>query len=269
VTIGGPYKTPPSSNYVGAAVLGAGARIVWFTVVGQNGGPGQFIYTYNYGGGWNGPVAGGITGGANDIGYLHAMASADGYLHIVGQTYHGAYPNGSYGAVVAEITPGQVPAFLTLEPPDPAAKVRSSGDLYAASDGSIHVLASFDGAAAYYHRPAGEPWDGHLAALHVFPDTYRARFVRPDGGPLWIVRGSASDQGTTLHRAPTTDVAAAVDWPAAETFPVPAPAPGFAQPAAIYVESPTYQESPAGALNFALCGQYQQGDESIYQFTAD
>jgi hypothetical protein len=267
VTIGGPYKTPPNSNYVGAAVLAAGARIVWFTVVGQNGGPGQFIYTYNYGGGWNGPVVGGITGGANDIGYLHAMATTDGHLHIVGQTYHGAYPDGSYGAVVAEITPGQVPSFLTLEPPEPVAELRSSGDLYASPEGALHVLATFDGTAAYYHRPAGEPWDGHLAPIHVFPDSYRARFARPGGGPLWIVRGSASDQGTTLHRAPTTDVAAAVDWPAAETFPVPAPAPGFAQPAAIYVESPTYQESPAGALNFALCGQYQQGDKLIYHFT--
>jgi hypothetical protein len=268
VTIGGPYTTPPNSNYVGAAVLGDGARIVWFTVVGQNGGPGQFIYTHNYGGGWNGPVAGGITGGANDLGYVHAMATAGGGLALVGQAYYGAYPNGSYGAVVADLTPGQVPEFMVLQSPDDAAVVRSSADLYLdEASGAAHVLAYFDGAVAYYHRPGGAAWAGHLAPLHVFADTYRARFLRPAGGPLWLVRGSASDQGVALLRG-GDDLAAAVDWVAAAAFAVPTPAPGFDAPSAIYVESPTYQRAPVGGLDFALCGQYGAADHQIFHIRA-
>lgn len=268
VTIGGQiYPTPPNSNYIGAAMLGDGARIVWFTVVGENGGPGQFVYTYNYGGGWNGPVAGPIAGGGNDVGYVHAMATAGGELALVAQTYFGAYPNGSFGAGVADVTPGQVANFLTLESPDPAAVVRSSADLYLdAESGAAHVLAYFDGAVAYYHRPGGASWDGHLAPLHVFPDSYRARFVRPAGERLWIVRGGSGGQGVTLHRAQATALTDAIDWAAADAFPVAAPAPGFGAPTAIYVESPTYQRTPVEGLNFAVCGEYTVSDRLIYHF---
>ena len=81
--------------------------------------------------------------------------------------------------------------------------------------------------------------------------------------------GSASDDGTYLHRAPSSDVFGPIDWDLGDTFQVPAPAPGFATPSAIYVESPTYQHGPAGALEFALCGQYEQADHEIFQFTAN
>lgn len=259
------YQTPDAANYVGAAVLGDGARIVWFTVVGANGGPGQFVYTYNFGGGWNGPVVGGIGDGGNDVGYIHAMARADGTLDLVAQTYFGAYPNGTFGAAVGALTPGQPAEFLALESPDPAATIRSSSDVYVdAATGAAHVLAIFDAKVAYYHRPAGAAWADHLAPLYVFEDTYRARFVRPEGGPLWVVRGGNAGQGVTLHRAPGADAADAVDWAAAESSPLTAPAPGFGAPTAIYVESPTYQRAPVGGLNFALCGEYQVADALIY-----
>lgn len=270
ITISGAvYVTPPAANYVGAAVLGDGARIVWFTVVGENGGPGELIYTYNYGGGWNGPVVAGL-GGANDIGYVHAMATAAGGLALVGQTFTGSYPNGTYAAVVADLTPGQLPTFLALAPPDLAAKVRSSADLFHdPASGATHVLASFDGAVAYYHRPGGAAWADHLQPLHVFPDTYRARFVRPEGGPLSLARGSASDQGTWLHHAVSGDLADAVAWADAKVVPVAAPAAGFLAPSAIYVESATYQRTPVGALGFALCGQYALADHQIFHVTSE
>lgn len=257
------YTTPLSSNYVGAAVLGPGARIVWFTVVGANGGPGQLIYTYNYGGGWNGPVIADL-GGANDIGYVHAMATPGGQLALVGQTFTGQYPDGTYGAVVADITPGQVPTFMTLETPDPAAVTRSGADLLYDADGDTHVLALFDGAVAYYHRPAGEGWAGHTAPLHVFPDTYRARFAHPQGDRPWLIRGSASGQGVQLLHAPERAAGGPVTWADAEVLDVARAGPGFTAPSAIYVESPTYQLAPAAALEFAVCGQYQVGDRNIW-----
>ncbi|PCC74627.1 hypothetical protein SAMN02745121_06992 [Nannocystis exedens] len=263
VLVGGQvYTTPPASNYVGAAVLGPGARVVWFTVVGEGGGPGRWVYTYNYGGGWNGPVEVDL-GGANDLGYVHAMASPGGQLQLVGQAFTGAYPDGTYAAVVADVTMGQVPTFLSLEPPDPAAQIRSGADLFHDGAGDTHVLAAFDGVVAYYHRPGGASWAGHTAPLHVFPDTYRARFVRPAGDRLWLVRGSIGGQGVQLLRAPEQR-GGPVDWAAAEVVDVTSPGPGFAAPSALYVESPTYQLAPAGALEFAVCGQYQVGDRSIW-----
>ncbi|MDC0718888.1 hypothetical protein [Nannocystis bainbridge] len=263
---GNVYTTPPSSNYVGAAVLGPGARVVWFTVVGAGGGPGQWIYTYNYGGGWNGPVQVDL-GGANDLGYVHAMATPGGELALVGQTFTGNYPDGSYAAVVADVTMGQVPKYMSLEPPDPAAQVQSGADLFHDPAGDTHVLAYFDDVVAYYHRPAGAAWDTHTSPLHVFADTYRARFARPAGAPLWLIRGSLSGQGVELLRAPAPG--GPVAWADAEVLEVASPGPGFAAPSAIYVESPTYQQGQAGALEFAVCGQYQVGDRSIWHGRLD
>ncbi|MBK7827547.1 hypothetical protein [Nannocystis sp.] len=267
---GVPYQTPQSSNYVGAAVLGAGWRIVWWTVVGENGGEGAFYYTYNYGGGWNGPVASGLAG-ANDLGYVHAMATAEGGLALAGQTFTGKYPDGSYHAVVAEVTPGQPLVYTILADLEPGVEVRTAADLWQDRDsGAVHVVATTQtGGLRYYHRPPGAAWAGHALPLHSFADGYRARFVRPAGEPLHLVVGSASGSGVTVLRAPDVGVDAAIDWGAAVSFAMPEPGPGFAAPSALYVESRSYQERPVGGLGFAICGAYQVSDEQIWEVTLE
>ena len=263
---GAEYQTPASSNYVGAALLGEGWRIVWWTVVGENGGEGAFYYTYNYGGGWNGPVASGLAG-ANDIGYVHAMATGAGGLALAGQTFTGKYPDGSYHAVVGELTPGMPLVTTILADPDPAIEVRTAADLWHDPDsGAVHVVATTQtGGLRYYQRPPGAAWAEHALPKHSFADGYRARFVRPAGGRLHLVLGSSSGAGVTVLRAPDDDVAAAVDWAAAESFAVPEPGPGFAAPSALYVESRTYQERPVAGLGFAICGAYQISDGEIWE----
>jgi hypothetical protein len=263
---GTPYMTPPSSNYVGAAVLGEGARVVWWTVVGENGAPGAFYYTYNYGGGWNGPVATDLTP-YNDIGYVHAMATSDGRLMLVGQTFTGKYPDGTYNAVVAEVVPGASPTFVPLAGGGPEVQALSSGDLWLDADaGDVHVLATTSaGGVAYYHRPAGAPWAAHVQPLHVFADTYRARFMRAADGPLHVVRGSGGGGGVSVLRGPATAPGEAVDWAAAQTIAVTSPGAGFAAPSGLYVESPAYQSRPVGALQFAMCGQYEVSDGEVWQ----
>lgn len=262
---GVPYVTPASSNYVGAAVLAPGSRVVWWTVVGDNGGPGAFYYTYNFGGGWNGPVVSGL-GAANDLAYVHAMRTADGHLRLAGQAFTGKYPDGTYSALVADLVPGQALAFTALAGGAPRVIAQSAADLWLdPQSGAVHVLASrSDGSVAYYHRPAGATWAEHAAPLHGFPDTYRARFIRPEGGPLHLVRGSHSGAGVELLRAGEGDIAAAIDWASAEVLPVPPPAEGLGAPSGLYVESPTYQAAPVGAVNFAMCGQYQVSDGQVW-----
>jgi len=263
---GQPYMTPDNSNYIGAAVLGAGWRIVWWTVVGSNGGPGAFYYIYNYGGGWNGPV---VTDLApyNDIGYVHAMSTVDARLMLAGQTFTGKYPDGTYNAVVAEVTPGDPIAFVALASGAPDLAAQTAADLWLdRASGAVHVLAATDdGAVRYYQRPGDAAWADHTAPLHVFPDSYRARFMRSGDGPLHVVRGSGSGSGVEVLRAATSAVDVAVDWAAAEHFAVAPPKDGFLAPSALYVESPTYQEAPVGGLNFAMCGQYKVSDGEVWQ----
>jgi hypothetical protein len=264
---GMPYMTPPNSNYVGAAVLGDGARIVWWTVVGDNGGPGAFYYTYNYGGGWNGPVPTNLAT-YNDIGYIHAMSTTDGTrVALVGQTFTGKYPDGFYNAVVADLTPPDPVAFVDLAGGAADVAALSTADLWIdRASGAVHVLATVTGGAvAYYHRPAAEPWAAHAQPLHVFPDSYRARFMRAGDGPLHVVRGSAGGTGVEVLRATGDAVDGAVDWATAQEFAVPSPGEGFAAPSALYVESPTYQTAAVGAVQFAMCGQYQVSDGEVWQ----
>ena len=162
VISGQPHVTPANSNYVGAAVLGPGWRIVWWTVVGENGAPGEFHYTYNYGGGWNGPVVSGL-GDANDFAYVHAMRSATGELRLAGQAFIGKYPDGTYSARVADLTPGQPLALVALGSGDPKLVAQTAADLWVdpASD-AVHVLATrSDASVGYYHRPGGAAPRGH------------------------------------------------------------------------------------------------------------
>lgn len=267
---GVPYQTPPNSNYVGAALLGEGWRIVWWTVVGENGGEGSFYYTYNYGGGWNGPVASGLAG-ANDLGYVHAMATAGGGLALAGQTFTGKYPDGSYHAVVGELTPGMPLVTTILTDVEPGVEVRTVADLWNDPvSGAVHVVATTQtGGLRYYHRPPGSPWAEHTLPDHSFADGYRARFVRPAGAGLHLVLGSSSGAGVTVFRAPDDAVDMAVDWGVAESFAVPEPGPGFAAPSALFVESATYQERAVAGLRVAICGAYQVSDGEIWELTME
>jgi len=266
VISGQPHVTPANSNYIGAAVLGPGWRIVWWTVVGENGAPGEFHYTYNYGGGWNGPVVSAL-GDANDFAYVHAMRSATGELRLAGQAFIGKYPDGTYSARVADLVPGQPLALVALGSGDPMLVAQTAADLWVdpVSD-AVHVLATrSDASVGYYHRPGGAAWAAHGEPLHVFSDSYRARWLRAGQGPLHLLRGSAGGAGTWLWRAATPEVAGPVDWALAEQFAVPAPAEGFGAPSALFVESPTYQATPVLAIEFAMCGQYPISDGQIWQ----
>ncbi len=267
-----PYQTPPSSNYVGAAVSPAGARVVWFTVVGQNGGEGQWIYLYNFGGGWNGPVEATLAGG-NDFAYVRASFADDASLGVVGQLYYGAYPNGEYRAAVSDFSLGQVPSFTSLTAPAPATTTVSGADIVVDPDsGARHVLARTDaGAVAYYHRPGAASWADHADALYVFENTYRARFLEPELGALHVARGGASGGGITLVTADGPAGAEAIDWATASVATVPLPRgaePDFDAPSAIYVESRAYQTTPTPAVNFAFCGEYMAADNEIWQARA-
>lgn len=260
VTIGGPYSTPPNSNYVGAALDPNGARIVWFTVVGVSGGGGDFIYTYNFGGGWNGPVVTTLPG-YNDMAYVRASFSAANTISWLGQAYTGQYPNGEYGIGAREVSLGQPANFVTLGPAVGVDEtVRSAGDVWVDPDsGDTHAFARVDQATHYYVRPAGQSWADHAEPVDVLESVSRARFSTANGGPLMVL--TSGGEGLVLRWAePSVDI----DWNAAPSAEVIVPSEGFEAPSALYTAGPEYQTAAVDSLHFAVCGQYQVADHEVW-----
>ncbi len=270
IAIGGPYLVPEDANYVGAALAPDPAHLVWFTIVGDAGGAGQLVYTYDYGGGWNGPVVTQLPG-FNDIGYVFAAFTAPSHAVMVGQTFTGVYPTGTYDAVVVELDFGE-PAQLFVLGAGGGVDVRSGADIWVdPGSGAVHVLAETDAGLGYWFRPAGAAWTDHLLALELVPDTFRGRFAVPPGGPLALARGSATTGGLELRIAATSPDQPA-SWADAEAVALPIPVAGFDAPSAIYAAGPSYQddylEGPTRALgrfHVAACGRYQSADAEIWQ----
>lgn len=262
IAIGGPYATPPNSNYVGAALGPGGATVVWFTVVGAGGGAGQFVYTADYGGGWNGPTVTGLPG-FNDYSYVRASFRAANQLAIVGEAYVGAFPDGSYTVGVSDVTLGSGVAFDVLGPGARPVEVGSPADIWVDPDhGDVHALAHAGGVVTYFHRPAGASWADHATPVATLPETYRARFLHVLGGPLVLARGSSSGAGIEVRWAERDG--SPIDWGAAQSLDVALDERGFGSPSAIYAMQPHYQTVPVSELHFAVCGQYGVADGRIH-----
>ncbi len=263
ISIGGPYSTPPQSNYVGAALDPNGARVVWFTTVG-GAGSGQFTYTYDFGGGWNGPIAWTLPG-YNTFEYVRASFGAPNTVTWHGQLLLGAFPGGTFDPAIAETTLGQTPTLTPLGGDAPPLDVRTGADIWVdPQTGDQHAVAQATGSLAYYYRPGADSWANHTQPLHWFEDTFRARFVAPAAGGLALVRGSASGRsGVDVWIVDT--VTGSIDWNAATVAEVPtAGVIGLSRPSGIYVEGATYQSVPVEGIEFALCGAYQESDEQLW-----
>lgn len=259
IAIGGAYATPPNSNYVGAALDPSGAKIVWFTVVGSAGATGQFIYTYNFGGGWNGPVLNTLPG-YNDFAYVRAFTPRANTVEWVGQAYIGDFPNGSFAVGADTVALGSQPAFQTLGPPAaPDISVRQAGDVWIdPSTGDSHALARAGNATYYFHKPAAEQWSAHTDPDEVLDGIVQTRWLHAQGQPLMMLaRGAGPLRALWLGGGAT-------QWATAEELPIDIPARGFESPSAIYSAGPEYQTEAVTSLDFAVCGQYQVSDEQIW-----
>jgi hypothetical protein len=263
LVIGGPYVTPASSNYVGAALLPGGAHLVWFTVVGESGGAGQFAYSYDFGGGWNGPVVTALPG-FNDVAYLFASFTSPSHATLLGTTFTGVYPNGTFDAVVVELELGQPAQFVVLAA-EGGLEVSVGNDIWVdPTSGAAHVLASTAGGLGYWFRPPGEAWPDHAVAREIVASASTARFVAPTGGPFAIADIGVGTGALEIRIAATAPDQPAT-WTEAETIAIPTVTTGFDPPSALWVEGPTYQDTPPTGLHVAACGQYPNSDGEIWQ----
>ncbi len=263
ITIGGAYSTPPNSNYVGAALAPNGARVVWFATVG-GAGSGQLTYTYDFGGGWNGPVALTLPG-YNTLEYMRASFGEPNTITWHGQLLLGRYPGGTFDPGIAQAMLGQLPSLQVLGGDGPGVDVISGADVWVDPvSGDQHAIAQAQPRMAYYFRPGGEDWSGHAEPVHWFEDTFRARFSVPATGGFALIRGSSSGaSGVDVWIAERTR-GLPIDWNAAAVVPVPTEVPGLERPSGIYVEADTYQTEPVGGFEFALCGAFGESDHQIW-----
>ncbi|MBA3462978.1 MAG: hypothetical protein H0T46_23685 [Deltaproteobacteria bacterium] len=244
------------ANYVGAAVVPGGGRLVWWTNV-VDGGGGSFSYLVNYGGGWNGPRTGPI-GGYNDCGYAHVAfrgASAELFCQVVS----GLAPNWSFATLVGSTstTLASPVAWTNGLAPPAGDSVMSTNDLYVDPAGAAHLLArTSKGAAVYYHAPSGSAAYGPPAL--VLPATFRARWVAADT-TLALAR-DVNRKRLVISTAARADLAAGAFAPStwSETE-VPLPT-GFGDIVAIYPVSPAYQDGPIRDVELAVVGT---GDEHV------
>lgn len=263
ITIGGPFNTPPLSNYVGAALGPDDARVVWYSTV-DGAAHGTFTYTTNFGGGWNGPVVWPLPD-YDTFAYVRASFAGPSRIVWNGQMLDGEYPDGTLVAAIAEANIGRLPIFRTLSGDERTPDPLTGADIWVDPiSGHQHAIAQASPRLGYYHRPPEGTWVAHEDPLHWFDDTFRARWAAPAGGGLALIRGSASgENGVDIRWVEQTN--GPIDWDDAVVMEVDtSPAPGLGRPSAIYVEANTYQSAEVDGIEFALCGAYGESDTQIW-----
>lgn len=255
---------PPSCNYVGAALSPAGRKIVWWTTVGDNGAEGKWSYIYERSNLWVGPIVSTL-GGYNDLGYVFAAFVKDDRLAIAGQLFKGAYPKGTYAVGCAEFTLGEKfefrKNFFALDT-TPENSGRSAADIVVLNGGTHVVAETQKGTLAYYYKDPAKSWIDCDKPVCVLTNVHRARFIATSK-EFCLLTGSANGDALTVRATERSRVQGPVDWQKVQPVAIPVASRQFAEPAAIYVESCSYQTDPVKRLDFAIVGHYPEADSQI------
>jgi len=232
---------------------------VWWTKVGGSGSAGTFSYTYNHGGGWNGPVVSGLQG-YNDVGYLHGSFDALGRLRVIGQLWLGAYPGGAPHAAVATIRLGTGVVWT------PIAGASSSSDIWHdEASGTTHVLAVVQGGVGYYVAKSTQ-WPQLGARVATFAGTGRARFA-PGVDGLRLLRDDVPANVIVDQTAPASLLGQAISWSALLATVHPRNGATAGQPlSAIWTPDPTKERNGARAKGFATGGSYPSNDHQVWHY---
>ena len=246
---------PANSNYIGAAIRKDYTRITWWSVVGYPSG-GQFYYTYNFGSGWNGPVASGILG-YGSAGYVSASFDSKGYLRLVSELYL----SGTYQAAIALLVPGQNVRWSILK------GGRSSSDIWHDPiSGTTHVLATQKVGVGYYVIKKAD-WPKSGSPILVFNNAYRIRFAEV-GEKLILIHDDRTIDKILVRSVNKSELAEAVKWDTISPLLLPRPSGnGKAYLNAIWTQDRSKQLvqtniDPA----FAVCGSSPANDNKIWVY---
>ncbi|MEM1203185.1 MAG: hypothetical protein AAGN66_08150 [Acidobacteriota bacterium] len=256
-----PYPLPSNTNYVGAAVSPGGFRIVWWSQVGA---PGKLFHTWNFGGGWNGPVVTPAVISGNsyaNIGYLRPVFSSDNTLELLGQMENSGFFVSTHVSIAIDNSyPQAVMGWI-----GPQSLTTFPEDIWADRQGGLHAIThhqSPSNTGAYFHKPAGGSW----TFVQSFPGLTAARFQEDDcgeilhlladsNGSLILRSGSVAGHSGPLDFSQFSSTQ--VQWPKSTDL---------SQPNAIYTMSRAYQTQDVRGLHFALVGRSPAFDHQIFHF---
>jgi hypothetical protein len=264
--------------YPGAAVSPAGHRVVWWTEYPQYG-TGTFVYLYDVGNGWEGPV---VTPVDSYLGfaYFYAQFVSDTHLIMAGELFRRGATEFSvvFQAEVAELEIGQQLELVAGLYSHTGDIIRSVSDLWVdPSTGDVHILAESEGYRSgddytfnlqsrslyYFHKPANEAWAENNYALYRFDNTFRGRFlVSPTD--LKLIRGDTNGGGIRVATVARADIDGALDW---ETIPEMQLADlpfGFVMADGIWTETPFLQTEPVVGTSFVFTGHWPVQDRYLW-----
>jgi hypothetical protein len=243
-----PYQSvvhgSPGTNYLGAAVAPNGTRVVWWTGVVNNDGPGPWYYSYHDSEGWHDPIESWVP--ANAFSYNFVSFEDDSTFWVGGELPGGMPPNWSFKMGAGRVRLGQ-PLEEIVEYTD---------DLLAHSiwvnpvDKGVHLFGqSFMGTVSYYYRPHDGPWPEEGVPLPI-GTVYRFRTVDSDDGNLYLVYNS---NGFNMVPLLKSSISGALDLSSFEVVDI-GRVIGFENTSAIWAETRAYQTNNIPGLAFAFHG---------------
>jgi hypothetical protein len=250
---GRPIVPGAGANYVGAAWRN-NTRVVWWTEVGAGGAGGRWVYAYNSGRGWNGPVVSGA-GGYTDVAYVRARFDGPHRLRMVGEAYMGAFPAGRPYLVTATLVLGNAVYWVPVH----TRFAQSPLDLWREEGAATHFL--------YRVGPAkvGYSYGPQARAKPTVFGAREARFIT-DGTRLGLVL--AYKQTIEIRLVLRDRAAGWIDWAAVPpiTLDLPADLKGSGV-SAIWPADESRQPHGSDRLEFAIGGGYPARDHLIYYVT--
>lgn len=267
----------PGAAYVGSAVSPAGHRAVWWTEY-PDLGEGAFVYLYDTGGGWRGPVASPLNGHQR-FAYLYAQFVDDTRLILAGELYDFRLPVGMiFQAEMAELEIGQPLSLVAGLYSSTGENMRSISDLWVdPATGDVHVLAESNSATfgddytntlqpralLYYYKPGNASWTGNNFETSRFDNTFRGRFlVSPT--ELHLIRAHTSGGGIRVRTVARADISGAIDWhdvPEMQLGQLPL---GFVMADGIWTESSFLQTEPVQGTSFVFTGHWPTQDKYLW-----
>jgi hypothetical protein len=262
----------PLAGYGGAAVSPAGNRVVWWLEYPAMG-PAVWVYLYNLGGNWLGPVVSPLP--SNRFSYVYATFVSDTRLVLGGELFDLPL---SYQAAIAELQLGQPLSIVASLFSASGENVRAVSDIWVDPvSGGVHVLAETNSPShwedytrrlqprnlIYFYKPAGASWSGHNVSVARFDHAYRGRFLDA-ANHLYFLRGSTYGGGFRILKISKATLTGAINWGQATEWTVADLPSGLSIVNGIWVEDSTYQTTAARGLDFVVNGNWPNQDGYLW-----
>lgn len=236
----------PSTNYIGAAVSPNGTRVVWWTKVVDNNGPSDWVYIYNKNGEWcKDSIVTKIIG--NDFSYVFVSFLNDSVFYVGGEIPGGNAPNWTYEVGAGKVVLGEpISGFAKMKGANTAVN-----DIWVNKEnGDVHLFAYGPyGSIGYFYKSENGEW-GERIEVSEIGSVSRWRFIDSPDGNLYLI---LSQNGFKFTVIPKAGISGKINFSNVTISSINSDE-GFTSSYAIWPESPEFQTTPVGGINFAYPG---------------